>query len=108
MNQKLDQIDFHDQGLKNLHIDFALKTIRLLFSLYNDEEKKYHDLEVQFFGVNNIKIDEMELPEVSELEISSFKIDEIRKELQISALTYFSGPSIDIKFGFEKYSLETI
>ncbi len=107
---ELKNIDLHDQSLDGLQFDLSSKQIIIKVGTYNDEKSDYDYLELIFIGVEKINSTQLNIDDLSSLEIFSQEIFETSDHpvIKFSLLTGFGKSSVEISFSFSDYRIRNI
>lgn len=76
----LQKIEFHDQTLSSVELDFENQKINISVCFYSESIDDFLVYKFNFIGVSNLKIEDFEFDNIRELTIGSFNFNEFSGE----------------------------
>jgi hypothetical protein len=106
---ELKNLDLHDQSVDGLQIDLSSKKIVVKLDIYNEETSNYDYREIIFTGIEKLALTELNLDDLSCLEIFSHEVVETSDNpvIKFLLLTGIGKASAEISFSFSDYQIRT-
>ena len=108
--ERLAQLKLHDVGFENFHLDFEKRIVRITYSVYDETTGLYSSLEIVFFNISNLKMDELHMTDIQSLEIYDHQVANRfgLPFIKFVMLTGFGKPSFNLEFNFAEYTLALV
>ncbi len=108
--EELKNLSFHDQSIEAFYVNFSLKEIKIILSVYNENYKNYDNIEIIFVEVSNLFMNNFHIELFKEFEVYSHEVSldkENKIHISFILLLGFGKPNGEIQFSFSSCFLNT-
>jgi hypothetical protein len=109
LKNEIQNIEFHDLGIQKLNLDFSTDKVEIVFDEFDDLEKTYKPLALNFTGISKIYLDypqnEVDFSLESLLE-ANFNLENNKPFVEFIFSMGFAMPSCSLTIGFTSLTVK--